>query len=91
VVAPVTNDITIWIVVILMIMAKWVGELLDVKGAFLHGQFGEREKPLHMFIRPQGMEQSYPLSWILKLLKTIYTASVNWRMHFGACCWQYSG
>jgi hypothetical protein len=43
--APVTNDITIWIVMILMIMATWVGELLDVKGAFLHGQFGEREKP----------------------------------------------
>jgi hypothetical protein len=83
VVAPVTNDITIRIVMILMIMATWVGELLDVKGEFLHGQFGERMKPLHMFI-PQGMEQYYPLNWILKLLKTIYglcqSAYAFWRM-----------
>jgi hypothetical protein len=81
--APVTNDITIRIVMILMIMAMWMGELLDVKGAFLHGQFGEREKPLHMFI-PQGMEQYYPLNWNLKLLKTIYglcqLAYAFWRM-----------
>jgi hypothetical protein len=77
------NDITIRIDMILMIMATWVGELLDVKGAFLHRQFGEREKALHMFI-PQGMEQYYPLNWILKLLKTIYglchSAYAFWRM-----------
>jgi hypothetical protein len=45
--APVTNDITIQIVMVLMIMANWFGELLNVKGAFLHGQFGEQEKALH--------------------------------------------
>jgi hypothetical protein len=56
---------------ILMLMAAWFGELLDVKGAFLHGDFRRREKPLHMRI-PQGMEKFYPLHWILLLLKTIY-------------------
>jgi Reverse transcriptase (RNA-dependent DNA polymerase) len=67
----------------LMLMATWYGELLDVKGAFLHGEFGPRKKRLHMRI-PQGMEKFYPLNWILLLLKTIYrlcqSAYAFWRM-----------
>jgi hypothetical protein len=39
--APVTNDVTIRIVLTLMIMAAWIGEILDVKGAFLHSDFDE--------------------------------------------------
>jgi hypothetical protein len=35
--SPVTNEMTIRGVLALMIMAGWVGKLLDVKGAFLHG------------------------------------------------------
>jgi hypothetical protein len=69
--APVTNDITIRIVMVLMLMAAWFGELLDVKGALVQGNFGRQEKPLHMRI-PQGIEKFYPLHWILLLLKTIY-------------------
>jgi glutamine synthetase type III len=41
---PVTNDVTIRVVLTLMIMADWVGEILDVKGAFLHGDFKEGKK-----------------------------------------------
>jgi hypothetical protein len=37
--APVVNEATIRIVMILMLMAGWYCELLDVKGAFLHGEF----------------------------------------------------
>jgi hypothetical protein len=37
--APVVMDATIHIVLILTIMAEWWAELLDVKGAFLHGTF----------------------------------------------------
>ena len=37
--APMTNDVTIRIVLVIMLMAGWVGELLDIKGAFLHGDF----------------------------------------------------
>ena len=69
--APVTNDITIRVILILMIMAMWCGELLDVKGAFLHGLFGPKENPLYMHI-PQGFTEYYPPGWILLLLKTIY-------------------
>ena len=36
----------IWIVFILMIMAGWYAELLDVRGAFLHGEF---EEGTHVF------------------------------------------
>jgi Reverse transcriptase (RNA-dependent DNA polymerase) len=48
--APVTNEVTVRIVMTLMIMAAWAGELLDVKGAFLHGQFGTRERRMHMHV-----------------------------------------
>ena len=39
--APVVNDITIKIVLILMIVDGWWAELLDVKGAFLTGMFNK--------------------------------------------------
>jgi hypothetical protein len=39
--APVTSDTTIHIVLMLLLMANWYGELLDVEGAFPHGEFEE--------------------------------------------------
>jgi hypothetical protein len=44
--APLTNKMTMWIILMPMIMAIWLGELLDVKGAFLHGDFGPKEAPV---------------------------------------------
>jgi hypothetical protein len=32
--APVSNEMVIRIVLVLMVMAGWVGEILDVQGAF---------------------------------------------------------
>ena len=60
----------IQIVLILMIMASFCAELLDVKSAFLYREFTEGEQ-LWMEI-PQGMETYFPTNCILKLLKTIY-------------------
>jgi hypothetical protein len=37
IVAPVTSDVTFRIVLTLLVLAKWYAELIDVKGAFLHG------------------------------------------------------
>ena len=69
--APVANDVTIRLVMTLMIMAAWTGELLDVKGAFLHGDFDEG-KNVYMEV-PQGFEQFYDASvYVLYLLQTIY-------------------
>ena len=80
--APVTNDATIRIVLVMMIMAKWCGELLDIKGAFLHGDF-ENGEDLCMEI-PEGFEKHYDVNnFVLKLLQTIYglkqAAMAFWR------------
>jgi len=68
--APVVNDMTIRIVLILMIMARFCGELVDVQGAFLLGEFGTEEK-LYMEV-PEGFKKFYPAYVVLLLLKTIY-------------------
>jgi hypothetical protein len=57
---------------VLMILGGWVGELLDVKGAFLHGGFEPNDEPIHMEV-PEGFEKHYdPLYYVLLLLNTIY-------------------
>ena len=69
--APVTSDVTIRIVMTLMLMAGWTGEVLDIQGAFLHGLFEDNEE-LYMEI-PEGFEKYYdPMEYLLLLLRTIY-------------------
>jgi hypothetical protein len=68
--APVVSGATIHIVLIMIIMAGWCAELLDVKGAFLHGTF-EKGRKVYMEV-PQGFEQFYPWNFVLLLLKTLY-------------------
>jgi hypothetical protein len=80
--APVTNDVTIRIVLVIMLMAGWVGELLDIKGAFLHGDF-EDGKNVYMEV-PEGFGKYYdPMYYVLLLLQTIYglkqSAMAFWR------------
>jgi hypothetical protein len=66
-----TNDVTIRIFLILMIMCSWVGELLDIKGAFLHSDF-EDGKNVYMKV-PEGFKKNYDLMYYaLLLLQTIY-------------------
>jgi len=67
--APVVNDATIKIVFILMAMAKWYSEIVDLLGAFLHGEF-ENEKEVYMEVL-QGFEKYFPIDVVLLLLKTI--------------------
>jgi Reverse transcriptase (RNA-dependent DNA polymerase) len=68
--APVVSEATIHIVLILIIMAGWCAEVLDVKGAFLHGTF-EKGRQVYMEV-PQGFERFYPSNCVLLLLKTLY-------------------
>ena len=68
--APVVNEITIVMVLIMIVMAGWWAELLDVKSAFLHGTFDPKHK-MYMYV-PQGFEQFYPGDVVLLLLKTLY-------------------
>jgi hypothetical protein len=62
--------ITIRIVFIIMLMAGWTGHVLDVRGAFLKGDFADGET-LYMHV-PQGMEQWYGKDVYLLLHKTLY-------------------
>jgi hypothetical protein len=69
--APVTNNVTVCIVLTLMIMADWTGKTLDVKGTFLHGDFDEG-KNVYMGI-PEGFEKYYdPMYYVLLLLQMLY-------------------
>ena len=69
--SPVTNDVTIRLLFIIMIMAMWAAYLLDVKGAFLHGQFRNGEE-IYSEI-PDGFQKEYdPKHWLWYLLKTCY-------------------
>ena len=53
--APVTSDVTVRIVLTLMLIADWEGEILVIQGAFLHGLFEDNEQ-LFMKI-PEGFEK----------------------------------
>jgi hypothetical protein len=79
--APVVNEATIHIVLILAIMADWHAEVVDVKGAFLHGEF-EKGRRIYMEV-PQGFEEYYPPNTVLLLKKTLYgtkqAAMAFWR------------
>jgi hypothetical protein len=66
--APVTNAGTIQIVLIPMIMVDWQGQIVDIKGAFLHGKFKD-SKVIYMKV-PRGFEKFYHV--VLKLKKCSY-------------------
>ena len=65
--SPVTNDLSIRIMLVLMLMTNWVGYLMDIKGAFLHGEFDNGEQ-IHTEI-PEGFESKWdPKIWMWLLL-----------------------
>jgi hypothetical protein len=68
--APVSNAGTIQIVLMLMIMANWQGQIVDVNGTFLHGEFKD-SKVIYMKVLC-GFEKFYPDDVVLKLKKCIY-------------------
>ena len=43
--SPMTNDMSIRIIMVLALMAGWVAKIVDIKGAFLHGEFDEGDAP----------------------------------------------
>ena len=52
-------------------MADWEAELVDINGAFLHGEFDNGEQ-IYMEI-PQGFQEVYdPDLYVLQLLQTLY-------------------
>ena len=77
-----TNDATVRIVFVLMLMAGWSSYLLDINGAFLMGEFENNER-IYTPV-PEGFEKYYPKGAFWLLLKTIYglkqAAKMFWKM-----------
>ena len=70
--APVTNEFTVRVILVIGIMAGWDLELIDMHGAFLLGPFEEDEA---MYIEvPKGFEKRYKHlgDVVLQLKRTIY-------------------
>jgi hypothetical protein len=68
--SPVSNEVTIRCMFMLMLVEYWMGELLDVQGDFLHGNFKNGER-LYMEV-PQGVEEWFEVYVVFLLLKTLY-------------------
>ena len=61
---------TIRVFLVLSNIFRWTNELVDVKGAFLCGNF-QHEKPIYMKVL-KGFEQNYSGDVLLLLLRTIF-------------------
>ena len=68
--SPVVNEASIFLMLIIAIIARWYLDLNDVQGAFLEGLFSHAER-LYMHV-PKGHEKFYPMNVVLLLLKTIH-------------------
>ena len=72
----------LWIVLALLLIYGWYTEIIDMKGAFLHGRFEVRER-IYIHI-PQGFEDYYDKDVVLLLKKTVYGtwqgAAAFWRI-----------
>ena len=65
--APVIDDMTIHVILVLTVMAGWIPQLGDVKGAFLHREFKEKYK-MYMKV-PQGFEKGIKEEWFCCFLR----------------------
>ena len=64
--SPVVSEATILIVLVLMLLAGWVGHIVDVNGAFLIGKFEPQHK-MYMEVA-EGFESYYGKDVVLLLL-----------------------
>ena len=69
--SPVVHEVTVRIMLVLMIMALWHAEIIDVNWAFLKASFDLKHK-VYMEI-PKGFGKFYPKNVLLLLKKTLYS------------------
>jgi len=61
--APVTNEMmSMRIVMVLALMTVWTAQIIDVKGAFLHGDFDENYEKVYLR-PPKGFQRIYEATW----------------------------
>ena len=69
--SPVTNDVSVRVLLVLMLMANFTSYIVDVQGAFLHGEF-DNGQVVYCKI-PEGFESLYdPSKYCWRLKKTAY-------------------
>ena len=78
---PVTNKVTIRVVMVIAIVLRLCIGLIDIKGVFLQGEFEKNKKELYMKVS-QGLEDKYPDNVYRKLLAPIYGLKM-WPWHSG--------
>ena len=66
--SPVVHEITVRILLVLMIMALWHAEIIDIKGAFLKASFDPKHK-VYMEI-PKRFGKFYPKDALQLVKKT---------------------
>ena len=69
--SPVTNEVTIRIVLVLIILLLLVAGVLDMKGTFLQGEFDNDKEQIYITVL-DGLEEYYRSNVLLKLLILIY-------------------
>ena len=69
--APVTNDTTIRIVMVLVLMAGWLGLIVNIQGVFLNDQLDYKGKERMYLKIPQGFENTYSNGVVLWLIKQL--------------------
>jgi hypothetical protein len=50
------------IVMVLALMTVWTAQIIDVKGAFLHGDFDENYEKVYLR-PPKGFQRIYEATW----------------------------
>jgi Reverse transcriptase (RNA-dependent DNA polymerase) len=68
--SPVANGAMILITFVLMLLAGWVGYIVDINAAFLHGQLEEKHK-MYLSV-PKGFKKYYRSDVVLLLQQTPY-------------------
>jgi hypothetical protein len=67
---PVANEITIWMILVLIVMATWAASVIDINGAFLNGELDEH---VECYLEvPEGFKKYYLPNVMLMLLRTLY-------------------
>eukprot|EP00957_Ditylum_brightwellii_P144578 11013091-Ditylum_brightwellii.AAC.1 len=78
---PVINKVSVRIMVVLALMADWIGRVNNVKGVFLKGELEEDDK-MYMWV-PQGLKKLNAKDVVLLFFNAIYgtkqSALAFWR------------
>ena len=69
--APVTNAVTIRVIMVLLLMMGGYAHIVDVGSAFLLGLFDNEDEKVYASI-PKGWDKFFPANTVLLLLKTVY-------------------